>query len=418
MSDQHSGGLLNFNKSYKFIKDIVREIMDGEPAPESKVPYASVYGENDITDPEGKVTTKNFKQSGNKKNIKPSSMHFISVPASKEVVPLFNYSDEQYYGPPLPIFDSLVNSSQTVPVSTRTFRPNLQINPIQLTPGDVVVQGRYGHAMTFSDANFRGKPTIRISNNHRSRGYDEMKVFNADVPVLEDATNVSPRVPIFPDPNVDGSSIYLLSGGTSPNIDLESELVLARNDRFNKYHDNVLNSRGDTDGEIKTPAFFHKDVTVEDSLLLSSDSIFLYTKGLNNNGGKDISMLASGNVKINSYNNIVLTVPEVKYPDAVDKTYSGTIRLGSNASISDLANGEMQPAIRGNSYKQTITDILDLLELLSDNLASLAGGGIAVDKNGNSIEGGFDVMKKLLDGNIQSVRKKLDLDLAKKVYVS
>ena len=129
-------------------------------------------------------------------------------------------------------------------------------------------------------------------------------------------------------------------------------------------------------------------------------------------------MLASGNVKINSYNNIVLTVPEVKYPDAVDKTYSGTIRLGSNASISDLANGEMQPAIRGNSYKQTITDILDLLELLSDNLASLAGGGIAVDKNGNSIEGGFDVMKKLLDGNIQSVRKKLDLDLAKKVYVS
>ena len=167
MSDQHSGGLLNFNKSYKFIKDIVREIMDGEPAPESKVPYASVYGENDITDPEGKVTTKNFKQSGNKKNIKPSSMHFISVPASKEVVPLFNYSDEQYYGPPLPIFDSLVNSSQTVPVSTRTFRPNLQINPIQLTPGDVVVQGRYGHAMTFSDANFRGKPTIRISNNHR-----------------------------------------------------------------------------------------------------------------------------------------------------------------------------------------------------------------------------------------------------------
>ena len=417
MADQHSGALLNFSKSYKFIKKIVREVMDGMPAPESKVPYASVYGENDVADPEGKVSTKNFKQS-NKKNIKPSSMHFISVPASKEVVPLFNYSDSQFYGPPLPIFDSMVNSSQTIPVSTQNFKPNLQINPIQLTPGDVVVQGRYGHAMTFSDASYRGKPTIRISNHFRARGYDEMKVFNADAPVLEDATNVSPKIPIFPDPNVDGSSIYLLSGGTPPNIDLKSELALANNPRFTKYHDDVLNSPGQTDGEIKTPAFFHKDATIEDSLLISSDSIFLYTKGLNNNGGKDISMLASGNVKINSYNNIVLTVPEVKYPDAVDSTYSGTIRLGSNSSISDLANGEMQPAIRGNSYKQTITDILDLLELITDNLASIAGGGIAVDKNGNSIEGGFDMMKKLLEGNIQSVRKKLDLDLAKKVYVS
>ena len=173
--DKDTGGLLNFSKAYHFIKQEVNEAVDAIRIA-FKIPSAKVISSVNPADNQQKIST--FTEDSQMNNMKPSSMHFISSPVINEMVPVFAYDSSRFYGPPLPIYDSITNSAQLVPTATSEYKPDFGVSPIQITPGDVAVQGRYGHAIVLSDKESR--PTIRIGNGFRSRDASDVEVFNAD----------------------------------------------------------------------------------------------------------------------------------------------------------------------------------------------------------------------------------------------
>ena len=152
---------------------------------------------------------------------------------------------------------------------------------------------------------------------------------------------------------------------------------------------------------------------------MSSDSLMFYTKGLNDNKGHDISMLSSGNVFINSFRNVFITTPEVVYPFEDKEIPEGRISLGSQRDPGDTPNSKVQPVVRGLNYKETIEDVLELLEFVVENFKNLSEGGMAVDKDGSSITGEAQApVIKILNDKIKSVKNKLDEDLSKKVFTT
>ena len=265
--DKDSGGLLNPFKAYHFIKKLVDEAI-GRLDISNNVPVAKVMGENNPSNNQVEVTL-HGDGTNQVKSMKPTSMHFVSVPVSKEISPVFTYEDTDFYGPPLPIYDSLVNTAQVIPYESNEFKPNLSISPIQLTPGDVAVQGRYGHAMVLSDAKSMGKPTIRIGNSFRSRDAEDVKEFERSTggfgEELEKESRKDSTLPIFFNLNLDGSSLYFLKN-TTPDINLDIETKLSGNQSLVDYNKRVLSPyRGGT--------FQQESDFVSERMVLASDSI-------------------------------------------------------------------------------------------------------------------------------------------------
>lgn len=378
--DKDSGGLLNFSKAYHYIKQEVKEAIDSIQD-SFKVPTAQVTGVVSAGDNQQKISA--FKDTSQFQNLKPSSMHFIASPLEKEIVPVFNYDDSNFYGPPLPIYDSLVNTAQLIPKESSQHKPNFTIPPTQVTPGDVVVQGRYGHAMILSD-NY-GKPTLRIANNFRSRGGEDIaelsKSENENVDKVQAA---NPLEPNFFDPNVDGSSIYFLPS-VSPGLKLKEEGLLNQDQRVINYINNTLTpGRGGT--------FNQELINVPNKMLISSDNIMIYTKGANHSN-RNISLLSSGQLNLNSMKNIFITTPDVD-----EEKVEGLIYIGNNKNRGTLPNAPMQPAVRGLNYLQTMIglpgsekigtgSVLGLLQDLTEAIEKLADGGISVDGDGSSNSG-------------------------------
>jgi len=400
--DKDSGGLLNFSKAYHYIKQEVKEAIDSIQD-NFKVPTAQVTGVVNPGDNQQIVSA--FKDTSHFEELKPSSMHFISSPLEKEVVPLFQYDDSNFYGPPLPIYDSLVNSSQLEPIATSDHSPNFTIPPTQVTPGDVVVQGRYSHALVLSD-NY-GKPTLRISNNFRSRGGDDMEELskgeNSELDKAQAANLVEPN---FFDPNVDGSSIYFLPS-ISPGLKITEEALLNQDQRIIKYvNETITPSVGST--------FNQNLINVPNKMLIASDNIMIYTKGANHSN-RNISVLSSGQLNLNSMKNIFITTPNVD-----DDKKEGFIYIGNNRNRGSGPNAPMQPAVRGLNYLETMTglpkaekigsqSILGILKDLTDAIEKLADGGISTDSNGNSNSGESvkqDITNEIRK-SIDSLRKKI-----------
>ena len=410
MSDNKSyadSGILNYDRAYHFIKKIIKEVLWSTDSPTQSVPAGKVLSENNPADSQGKINLQNFDDTTTKMT-KPASYHFISVPTVQEYVPIFNDkgSKTSYYGHPLPIFDSLQNNSKVVPTSTDRFIPDLTKNPIQITPGDVVVQGRYGNNLMFSD--MKGYPTFRLVNSMRSRENLDRAEFNRFTPEYENQISEDVSMPIFYNPNVDGSSFYMLTGGTPPGVDLDSETVLAKTKRFTKYKNKVL-----------AQTFRDNHLGVSEKLFMSSDSIMFYTKGLNHNSGHDISMLSSGNIFLNSFRNVFITTPDVTYHDREEEIPEGRISLGSHRDPGTSPNAIVQPVVRGLNYQETIEDILDTLKFITDNFKNLADGGVAVDKDGSAITGDAQQpIINLLNDKIDGIKTKLTNDLSKKVFTT
>lgn len=395
-------GILNYNRAYHFIKKVVRESTNS--IGNFLIPHGKVVAENNPGNSQSVISVQNFKDKSTKE-MKPASFHFLSVPTDQEFVPIFNHKDDQFYGHSLPIYDSLANNAKVTPKGTRAFKANFGINPIQITPGDVVVQGRYGHSLMFSD--MKGQATFRLANSMRSRNDDDIDTFNAEVPKLESEIRKDGSYPIFYNPNIDGSSFYMLKR-TPPGVDLESELILAKKKHYRKYKENVL-----------FQTFRDNHPGAEEKLFMSSDSLMFYTKGLNDNKGHDISMLSSGNVFINSFRNVFITTPEVVYPFEDKEIPEGRISLGSQRDPGDTPNSKVQPVVRGLNYKETIEDVLELLEFVVENFKNLSEGGMAVDKDGSSITGEAQApVITILNDKIKSVKNKLDEDLSKKVFTT
>lgn len=406
MSDNKSyadSGILNYDRAYHFIKKIVSDMMSSGDI--NKVPSGKVLSENDPADSQGEISIQNFDET-TIQSAKPSSYHFLSVPTVQEYVPIFNdKGSNPYYGNPLPIFDSLQNNSKVIPTSTNRFIPDLSKNPIQITPGDVLVQGRYGHNLMFSD--MKGYPTFRLTNSMRSRESDDRLQFNRLTPERETNVDSDVSVPIFYNPNIDGSSFYMLTE-TPPGVDLDSETVLAKKKHFTEYKNKVL-----------AQTFRHNDIRASEKLFMSSDSLMFYTKGLNHNEGHDISMLSSGNIFLNSFRNVFITTPEVTYKDDDEQLPEGRISLGSQKDPGDTPNSKVQPVVRGLNYQETIEDVLDTLRFITENLNSLASGGVAVDKDGSAVAG--DAQRpviNILNDKIDAIQKKLNNDLSKKVFTT
>ena len=115
----------------------------------------------------------------------------------------------------------------------------------------------------------------------------------------------SDTMSVFHDPNIDGSSFYMLSGKvgtTNPGIDIDTEVVLSKSSTQIKYKDEVLRQT------------FRPDSLVSNKIIMSSDSMYFCIKGLNSvdKSTHDISMLSSGNVLINSFRNIIITTLKSK----------------------------------------------------------------------------------------------------------
>lgn len=409
MSDNKSyadSGILNYDRAYHFIKKIVNDVIDSLGNSIQSVPAGKVLSENKPGDSQSGISIQNFDETTTK-TAKPASYHFISVPTVQEYVPIFNdKGSNTYYGNPLPIFDSLQNNSKAIPTSTDRFIPDLTKNPIQITPGDVVVQGRYGNNLMFSD--MKGYPTFRLVNSMRSRENLDRVEFNRFTPEYENQISEDVSMPIFYNPNVDGSSFYMLTGGTPPGVDLDSETVLAKTKRFTKYKNKVL-----------AQTFRDNQIGVSEKLFMSSDSIMFYTKGLNRNAGHDISMLSSGNIFLNSFRNVFITTPDVTYHDTEEEIPEGRISLGSHRDPGTSPNAIVQPVVRGLNYQETIEDILDTLKFITDNFKNLADGGVAVDKDGSAITGDAQQpIINLLNDKIDGIKKKLINDLSKKVFTT
>ena len=77
--------------------------------------------------------------------------------------------------------------------------------------------------------------------------------------------------------------------------------MLSKSSTQIKYKDEVLRQT------------FRPHSLVSNKIIMSSDSMYFYTKGLNSvdKSTHDISMLSSGNVLINSFRNIIITTPKV-----------------------------------------------------------------------------------------------------------
>jgi hypothetical protein len=402
--DKDSGGLLNFSKAYHYIRQEIREAIDSIQDT-FKVPTAQVTGVVDPGDNQQSISA--FKDTSHFDELKPSSMHFISSPLEKEVVPVFQYDDSNFYGPPLPIYDSLVNTSQIEPKSTSDHSPNFTIPPTQVTPGDVVVQGRYSHALVLSD-NY-GKPTLRIANNFRSRGGDDMEELSKNDNVdLDKVQAADPTEPNFFDPNVDGSSIYFLPS-VSPGLKLKEESVLNNDQRIINYVNEITQNVGGT--------FKQELIDVPNKMLITSDNIMIYTKGANHSN-RNISMLSSGHLNLNSMKNIFITTPKVKDGN------EGVIKIGNAKNRGTLPNAPMQPAVRGLNYLQTMiglpdgekvttSSVLGMLKSLADAIEALADGGLSVDSNGQTISGDAvaQSITNTLKDDIESLRKKIQGEL-------
>ena len=436
--DKNSGGLLNPFKAYHFIKKLVDEAV-GRLEISKNVPVAKVVGENNPADNQVNVS---FHGDGTNqvKDMKPASMHFVSVPVTKEITPVFNYDDTDFYGPPLPIYDSLVNQSQLTPYESSEFKPNFSISPIQLTPGDVAVQGRYGHAIVFSDAKGIGKPTIRIGNSFRSRDVADVKKFESSQgefgEQIEKESRRDSTMPIFFNPNIDGSSLYFLKN-SSPGIDISIETELSGNQALVNYDKNVLSP-------TKGGMFQQKSPFVSERMVLASDSIFIYTKGANKID-RNISVLSSGQLTLNSMKNIFITTPDVDVDEGIGRIY-----IGNNSNPSRLTKGNMQPAVRGLEYLNTMvglpgefelaiggnkissTSVLGIIRSLAIAVGKLANGGISIDRNGTSFSEDFekDILRNILDDldNLsgQIIGKEIDIgdgntiytgDVSRKVYI-
>ena len=225
---------------------------------------------------------------------------------------------------------------------------------------------------------------------------------------LDKVQAADPTEPNFFDPNVDGSSIYFLPS-VSPGLKLKEESVLNNDQRIINYVNEITQNVGGT--------FKQELIDVPNKMLITSDNIMIYTKGANHSN-RNISMLSSGHLNLNSMKNIFITTPKVKDGN------EGVIKIGNAKNRGTLPNAPMQPAVRGLNYLQTMiglpdgekvttSSVLGMLKSLADAIEALADGGLSVDSNGQTISGDAvaQSITNTLKDDIESLRKKIQGEL-------
>lgn len=390
--DRTQGGLTNLSDVYHLIKKEIGNL--GKKM--FKVPYAEVLNEGEAD--HYNVTMQNVNDGKSTPLAYPSSHYFIARPTQYEMVPVFSYLKQDFYGHPLPIHRSEKNHAKSRLVNTDKFSMNINVRKLQIAPGDVVVQGRYDHAMTFGKRQFKDNPQIRIGNDIFGREAKEGFITEAEHKRTKDDLNY----PIFYNPNIDGSSIHILNGA-NPGIELDVEIELSGKKSHKRFYDRSLRYTFQTERNDS-----------ENKVLIASDHLIFYTKGLDNPIGHDINMLASGNVSINSFRNIILATPS---REEDGETEIGTIRLGNGEEPTGLPLSTMQPVVKGVDFLEAMKEVVSIFNYIRSQFKSLANGGIGVDRRGvghaYSLKG---APIKLLERKIETLEKRISETLSDKVF--
>jgi hypothetical protein len=391
--NRKDSGLVDLNAVYHLIKSEVKNISKRI----FNVPYGEVMAEGKPNI--HRVTLSNISHGTTDTNAMPASHYFIAKPTQYEIVPIFKYLKQSFYGHPLPIHGSEKNHAKLRLVGTDNFSPNLVgTKKIEIAPGDVVVQGRQNHSMTFGKTKALQTGTIRIGNDIFGRS--KKKGFLSDEYIQRASEDLN--FPIFYNPNIDGSSIYMLNQKNA-GIDLEIEVELSGNKEHKRFYERSLINTFNTERNDSL-----------NKVLIASDHLIFYTKGLDDPIGHDINMLASGNVFINSFRNVIIATPSRKDDG---ETEIGTVRIGNGEEPTGLPLSTMQPIVKGVDFQEAMVEVVSLFNFVRSQFKSLANGGIGVDRHGvghaNSLKG---APIKVMDMKIKSLEKLLSRTLSDKVY--
>ena len=293
----------------------------------------------------------------------PISQHFLSVPDSVEKVPLYHVGESIYYGNPI----SLYNTPNTGQLSlTANERANLTIRSVDVKPGDVAVQGRYGQAIKLSQ-DIDERPQILITNGFHTRpGFEKF------IDPKRAAADKRVRIGYSSDMNVNGSSLFMSRGTFPTDFKLGTEITIRKEgsknaDAIQDLYENRVMAKGKELYMRPAPNKIGVQPKFTDNnLLIASENVHIHTPNFKKNG--EIKMLSSGHMNLTSFSNIKLTVanPDKLKPSDRDM---GRIYLGDPFSVN--------PAVKGNEYTDTIMEILSLMNGLTNAMKSLSGKGEA-----------------------------------------
>tara|TARA_A100001391_G_scaffold205321_1_gene204980 strand:+ start:6135 stop:7364 length:1230 start_codon:yes stop_codon:yes gene_type:complete len=293
----------------------------------------------------------------------PISQHFLAIPDSSEKVPLFHVGDTSYYGNPISIY----NTPNTGQLSlTANERADFKIRSVDSKPGDVIVQGRYGHAIKLSQ-DIDERPHVLITNGFHTRpGFEKF------IDAKRAASDKRIRIGYSSDMNVNGSSLYMTRGTFPTDFKLGQEVELRKEgsktaDAIKDLYENRIMAEGKelymkpSSNRVGLQPKF-----TDNNMLLASENIHIHTPNFKKNG--EIKMLSSGHMNLTSFSNIKLTVANPDELKATDRDI-GRIYLGDPFSIN--------PAVKGNEYTDTIMEIISLMNGLTNAVKSLSGKGEA-----------------------------------------
>jgi len=393
--DRSDSGLVDLDDVFHFVKEQIGQIKRKI----FKVPYGEVVfeGESDVEP----VTIKNISHQTSDAFVMPASQHFISKPVDREIVPLFSYMGESFYGHPMPIHQSSRNHGKIELTRTKYFKASdVTTRPIEIAPGDVVVQGRLNHSINLGKSQFANYPTIKIANNIHSR--DVKKPFISEKQITREEQDLN--YPMFYNVNLDGSSIHMLGGGGT-GIDLAEEVELSGKKGHKDFLERSLNNTFTPDRQVGKTL---------NKILISSDHLIFYTKGLDAPAGHNIEMLASGNVFINSFQNVIISTPKTSKNQ---EQVIGRIQLGNGENPTGLPLSTMQPVVKGVDFQEAMNEVVSIFNFIRSQFKSLANGGIGVDRRGvghaYSLKG---APIKILERKIETLEKRLSETLSDKVY--
>ena len=293
----------------------------------------------------------------------PISQHFLSMPDAVEKVPLYHVSDVTYFGNPISIYNT-PNTGQLNLTSNQ--RADFKIRSVDVKPGDVAVQGRYGHAMKFTQ-DIDERPQVLITNGFHTRpGFEKF------IDPRRAAADKKIRIGYSSDMNVNGSSIFMTRGTFPTEFRLGTEVDLRKEssktaDAIKDLYENRIMAKGKelymkpTSNKIGVQPKF-----TDNNMLLASENIHIHTPNFKKNG--EIKMLSSGHMNLTSFSNIKLTVANPDKLSADDRDI-GRIYLGDPFSVN--------PAVKGNEYTDTIMELISLMSGLTNAVKSLSGKGEA-----------------------------------------
>jgi len=335
----------------------------------------------------------------------PITQHFLSIPESIEKVPIYHVGDLSYYGSPISLYNTPNTGQLTL---TDNEKANFEVRSVDTKAGDVVVQGRYKHALKFTqDVDERGSQVL-LSNGFLSRPQ-----FFKFVDPQRAANDKNTRIGYASDMNTNGSSLFLSKGTFPISFKLGTEIEILKE---KSKHVNAVKNLYENRIMVKGRELYMKPNPsgnglqpnlTSDNMLLASENIFLHTPNFAKKG--EIQMLSSGHMKLTSLSNIKLTVGN---PDDMktDDPDFGKIFLGDPFSVN--------PAVKGQDYTDTIMEILSMVGALTDTLKKLNGKGEA-----GSAEVSFKHLMTVLDtisSGVSEMKNKVGTekkDLSTSVFV-